>query len=120
MLENLSFISIPKKSCAEFTKVKEFRCDIITPLGLPVEPEVKRIYAKSDSIVFVKGMSPLAASLIPCQSINFTDPSDPEPESKPFITRTLSKGDASGNTRSTFVSFSCEVNSNLIPHLLII
>jgi len=106
MLENLSSIFIWKKSCAEFTKVKEFRCDIITPLGLPVEPEVNKIYAKSESTVFVHGTSPSADSRISCQSINFVDPGNPEPGLKLFITRMFSIGELSGKASSIFVSFS--------------
>src|SRR5574338_569817 len=42
-LDNRSSFSIPKKLQAELTKVKEFRCESMTPFGLPVEPEVNRI-----------------------------------------------------------------------------
>src|ERR1700761_2792892 len=33
----------PVQSAAQSTKVREARCEIITPLGVPVEPEVYRM-----------------------------------------------------------------------------
>src|SRR5208337_1038762 len=45
----------PAHSAAQFTNVSEFRCEIITPFGVPVEPDVYRIRAVSVSTTKFSG-----------------------------------------------------------------
>ena len=54
-LENLSSGPGWKVSATQRMNVRTFRCVIMTPLGVPVEPEVYRIYAMSVSTLWFSG-----------------------------------------------------------------
>ena len=49
-LQTRSCAVSPAAAAAHSTNVSELRCEIITPFGLPVDPDVYRMYARSDSI----------------------------------------------------------------------
>src|SRR5438309_1872074 len=54
-LDRRSAAEMAKVSHAQLIKVSAFRWESMTPLGWPVDPEVKRMYAKSWSITLTTG-----------------------------------------------------------------